>query len=119
MKNIINQFWKVVPIGVIIFFTATLFKSLTLGIDNVIAFSLATILLITLPPILKRLSLKEKINNMSPQTVKILFTVILVIHFVFMTVISLLLISEPENDLGTIYHSALEIVENGKNQYRN
>lgn len=97
-----------------VFFFFTILKSLTLSLSNCIAFSIATILLLLIPHLLKKTKLKEKINQWSPQTIKVLFRFLLLVHLIFMVLFSLLFISEPRNDLGTIYHSALEIVENGK-----
>lgn len=110
----LQKIWKLIPLGVLFFFFFTILKSLTLSLSNCIAFSIATILLLLIPHLLKKTKLKEKINQWSPQTIKVLFRFLLLVHLIFMVLFSLLFISEPRNDLGTIYHSALEIVENGK-----
>ena len=114
LTQYLNRIWKLVPFGIFVFFFFTIFKALSDNLSNIIAFSIAVLLLLTLPMFLKKTHLKEKINNLPTRTTKILFRTFLLLHILFMILFSLLFISEPRNDLGTIYHSALEIVENGK-----
>lgn len=114
LTQYLNRIWKLVPFGIFVFFFFTIFKALSDNLSNIIAFSIAVLLLLTLPMFLKKTHLKEKINNLPTRTTKILFRTFLLLHILFMILFSLLFISEPRNDLGTIYHSALEIVEDGK-----
>ena len=62
----LQKIWKLIPLGVLFFFFFTILKSLTLSLSNCIAFSIATILLLLIPHLLKKTKLKEKINQWSP-----------------------------------------------------
>lgn len=110
----LNNLWKLVPIGIIAFFSLVLIKAITISKENLLALLFSIIILIAFYILSKKVKLSEKVNNISEKSIKKIFLAIILIHIVIMIIFSIVLISEPKNDLGTIYHSALEIVNNGE-----
>lgn len=113
MKDLI-KLWKIVPICMLLFFILVAIKAIEMDTQNVICLLLAVIVLVICYIICKKNTIKEKINDLSNGKMLLICIPIIIIHTILMIVCSMELMSKPINDLGTVFYSALEIVENGK-----